>query len=131
MSLLKPHTSAPRVSTGMRIARRRAPPATVYDPKLLSTMLSAFTSACGQLPAAVRSCELSRSSLARRILVHVDRGERNAQRLAYLASNDLRRQIVAATRQPSDGGLGRSAAKDNFPSRSLAKPSPTPTSVRL
>jgi hypothetical protein len=39
--------------------------------------------------------------------------------------------MVAKTRQPCHGGLGRSAAKDNFPSRSPAKHFPTPTSVRL
>ena len=126
MTLLKSHIPTPHASTGKRIGRRRAP-GPVYDPKLLGTMQSAFASACRQLPAAITICELSRRNLARRILIHADRGERNTQRLADLASEDLRRQVVAATGQSSEGGVSESAVEQNCSSRSLGKQPGAPT----
>lgn len=122
MSFPKTHPSALRVSTSMRTVKRRAP-TTLYDPKLLRTMLSAFASACHQLPTVVTSCELRRRDLARYILIHVDRGERNAQRLAYLASNDLHRHGVAAA-SSGDDDLGHSPEGRAFPSRSVGKQTP-------
>jgi hypothetical protein len=106
----------------MGTVKRRAP-TTLYDPKLLRTMLSAFASACHQLPTVVTSCELRRRDLARYILIHVDRGERNAQRLAYLASNDLHRHGVAAA-SSGDDDLGHSPEGRAFPSRSVGKQTP-------
>ena len=92
MSFSNKDTSAPHVSSSTQAVLRRVP-VTVYDPQLLSTMLSAFATACNQLPEAVRSYELSRRRVARRVFTHVDRGERNAHRLAYLAANDLLRDM--------------------------------------
>ena len=62
---------------------------TVYDPKLLSAMRRALAAACSQLPPVLTSTELGRQNLARRVLAHVDRGERDPRRLAYLAANDV------------------------------------------
>lgn len=98
MSFPSTHPSAPRLYRGGRIVRRRAPVG-AYDPKLVGTMLSAFASACSQLAAALGTREQSRRNLARRILIHVDEGECNAQHLADLASNDIRRQIGATAMQ--------------------------------
>ena len=68
---------------------RRQRPITVYDPKLLSTMQRAFEAACKQVPAVLTRTELGRQNLARRVLAHVDRGERDPRRLAYLAAKDV------------------------------------------
>ena len=46
-------------------------------------------SACRQLPADDHGAELGRRNLARRILAHVDRGERDVRRLAYLSARDV------------------------------------------
>ena len=62
---------------------------TVYDPKLLSMMRRAFAAACSELPPVLTSTEPGRQNLARRILAHVDRGERDPRRLAYLAAGEV------------------------------------------
>jgi hypothetical protein len=100
-------------------------PLAVYDPKLLSTMLSAFRSACRQLPAMITGAELGRRNLARRILVHVDRGERDVRRLAYLSARDVSRDVVPTS------VLSQTSAEESYSSRASTPGSSSRKSLRL
>jgi hypothetical protein len=66
----------------------------VYEPKILSTMRVAFGAACEALPNKVVDTEKARQNLARRIMIHMDRGEYDSDRLAKLAVRDVERRAM-------------------------------------
>jgi hypothetical protein len=99
MSIAEDYTPPHRIARGTRRARRRRP-VTIYDPKLLGIMQRAFEAACSQLPVELTGTDMGRQNLARRVLVYVDRGERDPRQLAYLAGEDVR-DVERAERRKS------------------------------
>lgn len=88
MSIAENCTPPHRVARGTgRVTPHR--PVAVYDPKLLRAMRRAFEAASRQLPAVLTRTESGRRILARRVLIHVDRGKRDPRRLAHLAVKDV------------------------------------------
>jgi hypothetical protein len=61
----------------------------VYGPDTLKRMGAAFDLAWRVLSRGAERIESTRTMLARRILLHVDRGERDPRRLADLAVLDF------------------------------------------
>jgi hypothetical protein len=64
----------------------------MYPPNLLRAMRFAFDAACKQLSNETADLESRRIDLARRIFVHVDEGERDQEKLAFLALRDIRKK---------------------------------------
>jgi hypothetical protein len=65
----------------------------VYDPETLRMMGTAFDTACQSFPPDLKHHEAARRKLARLILRHMDRGERDAARLGDLALLDFMRPL--------------------------------------
>ena len=70
----------------------------VYDPEALKMMSAAFDSVCEAFPPNMKDHEGARRKLALLILRHVDRGERDAERLSELALLDFMRPLAMGQR---------------------------------
>jgi hypothetical protein len=71
----------------------------VYGPDILKRMGAAFDLAWRVLSRSAEPIESTRTMLARRIILHVDRGEQDPRRLADLAMLDFVR--IAHNESPS------------------------------
>jgi hypothetical protein len=70
----------------------------VYDPEALKIMSAAFDSVYEAFPPNMKDHEGARRKLALLILRHVDRGERDAERLSELALLDFMRPLAMGQR---------------------------------
>jgi hypothetical protein len=70
----------------------------VYDPEALKMMSAAFDNVYEAFPADMKDHEGARRKLALLILRHVDRGERDAERLSELALLDFMRPLAIGQR---------------------------------
>lgn len=64
-----------------------------YDPDMLERMGVAFDMAWQKLSGVVAGNERNRRNLARFVFLHVDRGERDPDRLSDLAAADYQRRF--------------------------------------